>query len=94
MVLQLGVYYLANFFYVLDKNLSTKEIHVCVKEQHYVSIFFTHLWSIGTALILDTQNPEITGFSTMHAYKPKRQAKMKQRQKKMFFFLLASQQSI
>ena len=33
------------------------KIPVCVTEQHYVSIFFTHLGSVVTALISDTQNP-------------------------------------
>ena len=28
----------------------------------YVSIFFIRLWSVGTAVIFDTQNPEISGF--------------------------------
>ena len=37
--------------------------------KHHVSVFFTRLWSVRTALILDTQNPEISGFSTAHAYK-------------------------
>ena len=32
---------------------------ICVTEQHYVSIFFTRLWSVQTALILDTQNAEM-----------------------------------
>ena len=34
-------------------------------------------WPVRTALISDTQNPEISGFSTAHAYeyKTKRQAK-------------------
>ena len=34
---------------------------------------------IGTALISDTQNSEIKEFSTTHAYKIKRQAKMKRK---------------
>ena len=29
---------------------------ICVTKQHYVSIFFTRLWSVGTDLIFDTQN--------------------------------------
>ena len=33
-----------------------------MSEQHYVLIFITHLWSFGTALTLDTQNPKIPGF--------------------------------
>ena len=32
---------------------------ICVTEQHYVSIFFTRLWSVQTALILDTQNAKM-----------------------------------
>ena len=52
---------------------------VCVTEQHYVSIFFTRLWSVRKPLPFDTQNPEISGFSTAHGYKykTKRQANMK-----------------
>ena len=46
--------------------------------------FNTTLWflrSVRTALIPDTQKPEISGFSTAHAYKckTKRQVKMKRR---------------
>ena len=48
-----------------------KENLVCVTEQHYVSIFFTRLWSVRKPLLFDTQNPEISGFSTAHAYKYK-----------------------
>ena len=57
------------------------EFLVCVTEQHYVSRFFTRLWSVRKALLYDTQNPEISGFSTAHAckYKTKQQEKMKQR---------------
>ena len=57
---------------------------VCVTEQHYVSIFFTRLWSVRRALISDTPNPEISGFSTAYAYnyKTKRHAKMKQDREK------------
>ena len=35
---------------------------VCVTEQHYVSIFFTRLWSVGKPRLFDTENPEISGF--------------------------------
>ena len=41
---------------------------VCVTEQHYVSIFFTRLWSVRKPLLFDTQNPGISGFSTAQAY--------------------------
>ena len=57
---------------------------VCVTEQHYVSIFFTCLCSVRKPLLFDTQNPEISGFSTAHAYKYKTKwlAKMKRRRQK------------
>ena len=56
---------------------------VCVTEQHYVSIFFICLWSEHKPLLFGTQNPGISGFSTVHAYKykTKRQAKMKSKMK-------------
>ena len=40
-------------------------------------------------LLFDTQNPEISGFSTAHAYKSKnkRQAKLKQKQQKNDIFV-------
>ena len=62
-------------------------LFVCVTEQHYVSIFFTRLWSVRKPLLFDTQNPGISGFSTAHAYKykTKRQAKMKRDRRKMTF---------
>ena len=46
---------------------------LCVTEQHYVSIFFTRLWSVHTALISD-----------VHAFKhkTKRQSKTKRIRKK------------
>ena len=52
-------------------------------EKHYVSIFFTRLWSVRKLMPFDTHNPEISGFSTTQAYKYKTkwQAKMKRRQK-------------
>ena len=58
---------------------------VCVTEQHYVSIFFTRLWSVRKPRLFNTQNPEISGFSTAHAYKykTKRLTKMKRGQRKM-----------
>ena len=51
---------------------------VCVTEQNYVLMFFTRLWSVRKPLLFDTQNPEISEFSTAHAYKykTKRQAEM------------------
>ena len=63
----------------------SRQIFVCVTEQHYVSIFFTRLWSVRKPRLFDTQNPEISGFSTAHAYKykTKRLAKMKRGQRKM-----------
>ena len=42
-----------------------------------ISIFFARSWSVGTALILDTQNPEISGLSTAHAYNTKPNGKQK-----------------
>ena len=64
---------------------------VCVTEQHYVSIFFTRLWSVRKPLLFDTQKSEISGFSTAHAYKykSKRQAKMKRDSKKIIFLLIS-----
>ena len=44
---------------------------VCVTEQHYVSRFFTSLWSVRKPLPFDIQNPESPGFSTEHVYKYK-----------------------
>ena len=46
-------------------------------------------------LLFDTQNPGISGFSTVHAYKckTKRQAKMNLDSRKMTFFLLVSYQA-
>ena len=64
-----------------------KESLVCVTEQRYVSIFFTRLWSVRKPLLFDTQNPEISGFSTAHAYKYKWQAKVKRRQQKNDIFV-------
>ena len=62
---------------------------VVTRNQNFVSIFFIHLLSVGTALILHTQNPEISGFSTAHAYKYKTkwQAKMKRRQQENDIFV-------
>ena len=62
---------------------------VCVTKQHYVSIFFTRLWSVCKPLLFDTHNPEIPGFSTApraYKYKNKREAKIKRRQKKRHFW--------
>ena len=45
-------------------------LFICVTEHiPNILIYFTHLWSVHTALILDTLNAEITGISTAHAYK-------------------------
>ena len=65
---------------------------VSLSEKHYASNFFTHLWSVGTALILHTQNPEISGFSTaqMYKYKTKPQANIKRRKTKSHFCWLVS----
>ena len=62
---------------------------VCVIAQHYVSIFLTRLLSVLKPLLFDTQNSEISGFSTAHAYKNKtqRQAKVKRRQQKNDIFV-------
>ena len=51
----------------------TLEFLVCVTEQHYVLIFCTRLWHVRTALISDTENLEISGFSTTNACKYKDQ---------------------
>ena len=69
---------------------------VCVTEQHYVSIFFTRIWSVCKPLLFDTQNPEISGFSTAHAYKykTKRQAKLKRDSRKMTFLLISYQATL
>ena len=34
-------------------------------------MFFTRLWSVRKPLLFDTENPEILGFSTAHAYRYK-----------------------
>ena len=52
---------------------------LCLVEQHYVSIFFTRLWSVHTALIWYAQNPEISGFQ-LHTKRQANVAKMKQHQ--------------
>ena len=69
---------------------------VCVTDKHYVSIFLTRLWYVRKPLLFDTQNPEISGFSTAHAYKykTKRQTKMKQDSKKMTFLLISHQATL
>ena len=50
---------------------------LCYRTTIRFSIFFTRLWSVYTVLILDTQDPEISEFSTAHSYKyqTKQQAK-------------------
>ena len=40
------------------RNIRNRQFIVCVTEQHYVSIFFTRLWSVRKSLLFDTQNPE------------------------------------
>ena len=54
-------------------------------EKHYLSIFFTRLWSVRKLLLFDTHNPKISGFLTAQAYKYKTkwQSKMRRRQKKV-----------
>ena len=55
-----------------EKNLLLSTFQIaCVTEQHYVSIFFTRLWSVRKPLLFDTQNPRISGFSAAHTYKYK-----------------------
>ena len=56
-------------------------------------MFRSSLWFVGTTLILDTQNPEISGFSTAHEYIyiQNQAAKMKLRQRKMAFLLISHQ---
>ena len=49
---------------IITKLSSTTTGVKFVTEQHYVSIFFTHLWSVRKPLLFDTQNPRISGFST------------------------------
>ena len=68
-----------------------KENLVCVTEQHYVSIFFTRLWSVRKPLLFDIQNPGISGFSTVHAYKYKPNGKQKgsEYRRKITFFLIS-----
>ena len=56
---------------------------ICLRNRTTIRLdFLTHLWSVRKLLLFDTQNPEISGFSTARAYKykTKRQAKMKRRQ--------------
>ena len=45
-------------------------------------------------LLFDTQNPAISGFSTAHAYKYKKQAKMKRDSRKMTFLLISHQATL
>ena len=53
------------------------------------ALLFDGLWSVRKSLLLDTQNPEIAGFSTAHAYKYKTkwQAKMQRKQQKNDIFV-------
>ena len=82
----------------IDYLKSLKRLHltnvVCVTKQHYVSIFLTRLWSVGTALISGTQNPELLGLLTAHVYKykTKLQAKLKRKisEKYQFCWLVTS----
>ena len=69
--------------YIYRKNL----LYPCLCPRNRTKLifnFFTCLWSVCKALLFDTQNPQISGFSTAHAYKyeTKRQAKKKHRQKR------------
>ena len=77
----------------LFKKIVVGKSLVCVTEQHYASIFFTRLWSVRKPLRFDTQNPEMSGFSTADAYKykTKRQAKMKRNSRKVTFLLISHQ---
>ena len=72
---------------------------------HYLQIFSLSYWKrlrfnfsslvyslLRTAMILETQNLEISGLRMRYKHKTKRQARMKRRQKKITF-LLASHQS-
>ena len=62
----------------------------CVTKQPlYVSIFFTRLSYVCTALISGTQNPEISGLSTAHAYKyrTKHQVKKEAKTEKEWHFV-------
>ena len=49
-----------------------------------------------TFIVSDTQNPGISGFSTVHAYKykTKRQEKMKRDSRKMTFLLISHQATL
>ena len=57
---------------------------------HFLHSFTIKPHKLINKLISDTQNPEISGFSTTHLYKykTKRQAKMKRRQEKNYFLLI------
>ena len=61
--------------------LTQSFIHSFILE---IWVCLTRSWSVATALILDTQNPEILGFSTAHAYEYA-QAKAKTASKKYIF---------
>ena len=63
---------------------------MCLRYRTTLRFDIFRSWSIGTALIFDTQNPGILGILTAHAhkYETKRKAKMKK-----MTFLLASHQS-
>ena len=57
MLIKKGVIYkMGHFFFIIWVSL------VCVTEQCYNSIFLTRFWYVQTALISETQNPEISGF--------------------------------
>ena len=84
------VWYVARHSFLHSFNLSLTHslnslnhsfIHLFILE---IWVCLTRSWSVGTALILDTQNPEILGFSTAHAYEYT-QAKAKTASKKYIF---------
>ena len=74
--------------YILVRNLTYSSRYLFFYVTKQLRFDFLHLlWSVGTVPISDTQNPEISRFSTAHAYKykTKQQPKMKRRQKDDIF---------
>ena len=74
-------------FFFWKCNRDTYLSLICMRYRTTLRSHFLHSFTIKP-LISDTQNPEISGFSTAHLYKykTKRQAKMKRRQEKKIYF--------
>ena len=69
----------------------------CLRNRTTLRFDFHHSFMVcAQTSVFDTQNPEISGFSTAHAYKykTKRQAKMKRDSRKMTFLLISHQATL